>query len=116
LKRLRNRSDAGNALADNLAELTLVDPVVLALPRGGVPVGVVIADRFGSPVKVFVARKIGLPGHEEFGIGAIAEGIRVMTAWMSGYHAWETETLRYRSATKALPNSGPGYFEVVLHS
>jgi putative phosphoribosyl transferase len=48
--------------------------MVLALPRGGVPVGREVAVALDAPLEVFVARKIGAPGHEELGIGAIAEG------------------------------------------
>lgn len=45
---------------------------------------------------------------------AVETYVDVMTAWISGYHAWETETLRYTSALKALPSTGPGYFENIL--
>ncbi|MFE2553658.1 terpene synthase family protein [Streptomyces sp. NPDC059355] len=47
-------------------------------------------------------------------LAAVDAYIGVMTAWVAGYHAWETETLRYVSATKSLPSSGPGYFEDLL--
>jgi putative phosphoribosyl transferase len=72
--RFRDRRDAGRQLADELAACALVDPVVLGLARGGVPVAVEIADRLNAPIDVFVACKIGAPGREELGIGAIAEG------------------------------------------
>lgn len=72
--RFRNRIDAGMQLAELLAAVELADPVVLALPRGGVPVAWVVAKRLGAPLDVFVARKVGAPGHEELGIGAVAEG------------------------------------------
>jgi putative phosphoribosyl transferase len=72
--RFRDRSDAGQQLADRLMEFDLVDPVVLGLPRGGVPVAAEIGARLGAPLEVFVARKIGAPGHQELGIGAVAEG------------------------------------------
>ena len=72
--RFRDRRDAGRHVADQLAELALVDPLVLGLPRGGVPVAVEIARRLNAPVDVFVACKIGAPGYAEVGIGAIAEG------------------------------------------
>jgi putative phosphoribosyl transferase len=61
-------------LAGLLAPLSLNDPVVLGLPRGGIPVAWVVAKRLGAPLDVFVARKIGAPGHQELGIGAVAEG------------------------------------------
>ncbi len=71
--RFRDRSDAGRQLAARLLVLSLDDPVVLALPRGGVPVGYEVALALDAPLEVFVARKVGAPGHREFGIGAIAE-------------------------------------------
>lgn len=71
----RDRPDAGRKLAERVRELHLASPVVLALPRGGVPVAAEVAAALHAPLEVFVARKIGLPGHEEFGIGAVAEGI-----------------------------------------
>jgi putative phosphoribosyl transferase len=69
----RDRADAGAQLADHLPG-DLKDPLVLALPRGGVPVARQVADRLGAPLDVLVARKIGAPGQPELGIGAIAEG------------------------------------------
>lgn len=72
--RFRDRSDAGARLAGRLAEEHLHDPVVLALPRGGVPVAAEVATAIQAPLEVFVARKIGAPSQPELGIGAIAEG------------------------------------------
>lgn len=72
--RFADRSEAGRILAEEVAALGLDDPIVLALPRGGVPVAEQVAKRLGCPVDVVVARKVGAPGHPEFGIGAIAEG------------------------------------------
>ena len=71
--RFRDRVDAGRQLAERLPA-GLEAPLVLALPRGGVPVAKEVADRLAAPLEVIVARKIGAPGHEELGIGAIAEG------------------------------------------
>jgi putative phosphoribosyl transferase len=73
--RYRDRRDAGAQLAAHLAPLDLDRPVVLALPRGGVPVGYEVARALGAPLEVLVARKLGAPGHPELGIGAIAEGL-----------------------------------------
>jgi predicted phosphoribosyltransferase len=73
--RFRNRTDAGRQLAAHVQALALSSPVVLGLPRGGVPVAAEVALALHAPLDVFVARKIGLPGHEEFGIGAVAEGL-----------------------------------------
>lgn len=70
----RDRRDAGRRLAERLEREHLVDPSVLALPRGGVPVGDMVASALAAPLEAFVARKLGAPGHPEFGIGAIAEG------------------------------------------
>jgi putative phosphoribosyl transferase len=70
----RDREEAGGRLADRLSGIELYRPVVLALPRGGVPVAAQVAAALDAPLDVFVARKVGAPGHAEFGIGAIAEG------------------------------------------
>lgn len=72
--RFRDRADAGRQLAAVLGTRSLIDPVVLALPRGGVPVGYEIACALDAPLDVIVSRKVGAPGHREFGIGAVAEG------------------------------------------
>jgi putative phosphoribosyl transferase len=72
--RFRDRAQAGSELARKLQSYQLSDPIVLALPRGGVPVGFKIAAALRAPLEVFVARKVGAPGHEELGIAAIAEG------------------------------------------
>src|SRR5438874_5708678 len=71
----RDRVDAGRRLTQRLAATELESPVVLALPRGGVPVAAEVAAELGAPMDVFVARKVGVPGHEELGIGAGAEGL-----------------------------------------
>lgn len=73
-ERFADRQEAGRALAGRLQLLGLTDPVVLALPRGGVPVAAEVAAALDVPLEVFVARKIGLPGQPEFGVGALAEG------------------------------------------
>jgi predicted phosphoribosyltransferase len=73
----QDRRDGGRELAERLAGRTDdlgVDPIVLALPRGGVPVGFEVAKRLGVPLDVFVVRKVGVPGHEELAMGAIASG------------------------------------------
>jgi putative phosphoribosyl transferase len=72
----RDRRDAGRQLADVLAGRYAETPnvVVLALPRGGVPVGYEIAARLGAPLDVLIVRKLGVPGHEELAMGAIASG------------------------------------------
>jgi putative phosphoribosyl transferase len=72
--RFRDRADAGRALVDDVVAAGLTDPIVLGLPRGGVPVAAELAQALGAPLDVLVARKVGAPGHVEFGIGAVAEG------------------------------------------
>ena len=70
----RDRREAGRLLADALHGLALEDPVVLGLPRGGVPVAYEVACALDAPLDVLVARKIGAPSNPEFAIGAVAEG------------------------------------------
>lgn len=70
----RDRRDAGRRLAEALEKYRGEDVVVLALPRGGVPVGYEIAEALGAPLDVFLVRKLGVPGHEELAMGAIASG------------------------------------------
>ncbi|MFJ8915916.1 phosphoribosyltransferase [Amycolatopsis sp. NPDC102389] len=70
-----DRRTAGQELARLLRERNWSDPVVLGLARGGVPVAAEAARELGAPLDVAVARKIGAPGHPEFGVGAVtAEG------------------------------------------
>ncbi len=73
--RFRNRIDAGQKLAARLEEFAgRSDVLVLALPRGGVPVASEVARHLGVPLDVFLVRKIGVPGHPELAMGAVAEG------------------------------------------
>jgi len=69
-----DRAEAGRLLADRLAGMHLADPLVLALPRGGVPVAAEIARRLAAPLDVTLVRKIGAPGQPELAIAAIADG------------------------------------------
>jgi len=69
-----DRESAGRALAEKLAMLALKDPVVLALPRGGVPVGAEIARRLKAPLDLVLVRKIGHPLQPELAIGAVVDG------------------------------------------
>ncbi len=80
VKIYRDRSEAGRELALILtAYAHRQDVLVLALPRGGVPVGYEVAKALQAPLDVFVVRKLGVPGHEELAMGAIATGgIRVI--------------------------------------
>jgi predicted phosphoribosyltransferase len=76
----RDRRDAGRLLAEQLtAYAGRPDVLVLALPRGGVPVAYEVARALRAPLDVFVARKLGVPGHEELAMGAVATGgVRVL--------------------------------------
>lgn len=72
--RFKDRTDAGRQLATRLQHLRRSDTVVVALPRGGVPVGYEVACALDAPLDVLIARKLGAPGHPELGIGAVAQG------------------------------------------
>ena len=75
----RNRREAGRVLADLLGAYRGRDNViVLGLPRGGIPVAWEVAAALGAPLDAFVVRKLGAPGHEEFAVGALASGGRVV--------------------------------------
>lgn len=69
-----DRSAAGRALAEAVARLRLNEPVVVALPRGGVPVGQEVAKRLGVSLELLIVRKLGAPGHPELAVGAIVGG------------------------------------------
>lgn len=74
--RFRDRHAAGRELAGWLTGWKKAEPLVLALPRGGVPIGYEIARALGAPLEVLLVRKIGSPGHAEFGLGAVVEGLQ----------------------------------------
>jgi predicted phosphoribosyltransferase len=69
-----DRSEAGRLLAARASALELSAPVVFALPRGGVPVGFEVARALGAPLALALARKLGVPGQPELGMGAVASG------------------------------------------
>ncbi len=79
-----NRMHAGRLLAKKLGEYAnRSDVIVLALPRGGVPVAYEVANALNAPLDVFLVRKLGVPGHEELAMGAIASGgVRVMNKYL----------------------------------
>jgi len=86
--RFRDRAEAGRLLGRELAARlgVLNDAIVLALPRGGVPVGSEVAKALGVPLDVFIVRKLGVPGHEELAMGAIASsGVRVLNREVLDY-------------------------------
>jgi putative phosphoribosyl transferase len=101
--RFEDRRDAGRRLAPAVEELDLRDPVVLALPRGGVPVGDEVARALDVPLDVVVARKVGAPRQPELGIAAIAEdGTLVVgeVAAMVGVEPGELDDLAAREAVE----------------
>lgn len=87
-----NRQQAGRLLGDQLKISTDQDPIIFALPRGGVPIGHEIANRLGAPLEVLVVRKIGAPFNPEYGIGAIVEG---------GYYWIDSDAARAVGATSS---------------
>ena len=89
----RDRRHAGQVLATKLADYAdRSDVLVLALPRGGVPVGYEVALALQAPLDVFLVRKLGVPGHAELAMGAIATGgVRVVnTALVQALHIPES--------------------------
>ncbi|MDP8952357.1 MAG: phosphoribosyltransferase [Actinomycetota bacterium] len=77
----KDRHDAGRRLAERVARYRDENPIVLALPRGGVPVGYEVSRSLDAPLDIFIARKLGAPGRPELGIGAVAQdGLRVLNA------------------------------------
>ena len=83
----RDRTDAGKWLAESLAGYAdRPDVLVLALPRGGVPVAFEVAEMLDAPLDIFLVRKLGVPGHEELAMGAIATGgVRVVNDSVVNY-------------------------------
>ncbi|MGN6582624.1 MAG: phosphoribosyltransferase [Rhizobiaceae bacterium] len=72
--KFRDRGDAGRQLAAALGDFAADKPLVLALPRGGVPIAFEVAKALRAPLDLFLVRKIGAPGHPEYGIGAVVDG------------------------------------------
>ena len=122
-ERFADRRDAGRRLAAELQLLSLPDPVVIALPRGGVPVAFEVAGALRAPLDVLVARKLGAPAQPELGVGAIAEdgvpmfdtttlaSLGLTVADMAATVARETEELArrvqlYRPSAARLPVTG----------
>jgi len=94
---LINRKQAGLLLSERILEIPLHDPLVLALPRGGVPVAFEVAKALGAPMDVLIVRKVGAPKHEEFGIGAVTENnhywIDPQAMQYAGAHAVDVEQI-----------------------
>lgn len=72
MRAFKDRADAGEQLAERLKAIRAKRPLVLALPRGGVPIGAKVAEALSCPLDTIVARKIGAPFNPEFAVGAIA--------------------------------------------
>lgn len=80
MKRFLDRRAAGQLLGRALAHHAAAAPIVIALPRGGLPVGFEVARALGAPLDVWMVRKLGAPGQPELGLGAVAEGGYVYVA------------------------------------
>src|SRR5213595_3944375 len=75
----RDRREAGRRLAERLSGLRATSPLVLGLPRGGVPVAYEVAKALGAPLDILVVRKLGVPFQPELGMGAVGEdGVRII--------------------------------------
>jgi putative phosphoribosyl transferase len=99
-----NRREAGGTLADRLRHVAgRKDVVVLALPRGGVPVGYEVARALGARFDVFIVRKLGLPGHPELAMGAIASGdVSVLNDDVLSWHRVSSATIDAVTRTERL--------------
>ena len=95
-----DRAEAGKKLADRLLETREVNPVVLGVPRGGVPVAAVVAQALAAPLDVVVVRKLGVPSRPELAMGAVGEGgVRVLDkelVRMAGVRPLELQALERR--------------------
>jgi predicted phosphoribosyltransferase len=107
--RFRDRTEAGRLLATRLAAYAnRPDVIVLALPRGGMPVAYEVARALGAPLDVFIVRKLGVPGYEELAMGAVAtggvrvlndqvvSGLRIPDYVIDAVAAWEQQELARR--------------------
>jgi len=107
-----DRRDAGRQLAEHVARLGLREPLVLGLPRGGVPVAAEVAARLGAQLDVLLVRKIGCPWQPELGLGAISEGgIRTLNARLiaeAGVDEGQIETIVARE-TAEIERRARGY-------
>jgi putative phosphoribosyl transferase len=97
----RDRVSAGRLLARHLMHLRVKDPVVLALPRGGVPVAVAVAEALDATLDVILVRKIGAPHEPELAIGALADGAKPLVEIDAGAVAMLGVPAAYIAAEKA---------------
>lgn len=123
----RDRTEAGRLLADKLKRYQdRENVVVLALPRGGVPVAFEVARALRAQLDVFVVRKLGLPGHEELAMGAIAsggvrvlnkevtEGLGISDAMIKSVVAKESDELKRRELLYRGHNDPPGIYRKTI--
>jgi len=96
-ERFSDRREAGRELAKALARFAESEPLILALPRGGVPVAFEVAKALHAPLDLLIVRKIGAPGHEEFGLGAVVDG--------------DDPQIVLNAEAMSLVNPPPGYVE-----
>jgi len=94
--KFKNRIEAGFALGELLTSYNFIDPVVIALPRGGVPIATGIAEKLHVPIDILIVRKLGMPLREELALGAIAE---------DGSIWWNQELLKYLDYNESILNS-----------
>lgn len=94
----RNRTDAGQQLADALASLRGQHPLVLAIPRGGVPIGRIVADRLAGELDIVLVRKIGAPDNPEYAIGAIDETGAILRSDDSDFFDVDESYLKHEAA------------------
>lgn len=105
---LENRSEAGQLLSKQLLKYKSEQPIILALPRGGVPVACEIAESLQAPLDVFLVRKIGAPWNPEFAVGALTNSVQVINREALNYYGmnesdlkgvieWEREEVKRRN-------------------
>jgi putative phosphoribosyl transferase len=100
--RLRDREEAGQRLAAALLQYRDEAPLVLALPRGGVPVAYEVARALDAPMDIWIVRKVGVPGHTELGLGAVAEGGHVfLSQEIMRYVGLSSETVTAAARSEA---------------
>lgn len=115
----KDRTEAGRRLGGCLLDYRNTNPLVLALPRGGVPVGLEVSRVLGAPLDVFIVRKLGAPDQPELGIGAVAQGgtrllnqylldrLGVSEAYLERVTRWEREEVERRSRLLRGDRSAP---------
>ena len=113
----RDRRDAGDRLAEVLADAVTPPAVALGIPRGGVVVAARVADRLGWPRGIVVTKKLGAPGNPELGVGAVAPGVRVLEldviAALGIGHRWiDRESARVEEEVRRRRETFPGAVSV----